>query len=76
MGFIYGFRDCTSNPGLVNKAAQVMAIIIENFAICSLFGQDNLQFFADATSSGIVVTEKFTYHYKMEPSPGRPKYLT
>lgn len=41
-----------------------MEIMIESYAVPSLFGRDNLQYFADTTCSGIIVTERFTYHYK------------
>lgn len=58
------FRNSTGDPNLVNKAAKVMEIMIENFAIASMFGSDNLQYFADVTCSGIIVTERFTYHYR------------
>ncbi|XP_067951307.1 uncharacterized protein [Watersipora subatra] len=62
------FLNSTGDPRLVTDAAKVMEIMIEHFAISSLFGADNLQYFADVTCSGIVVTERFTYHYKYSPA--------
>lgn len=61
---VFPCRNSTDDPSLVNKAAKVMEILIENYAVSSLFGAENLQFFADVTSSGIVVTERFTFQYK------------
>lgn len=61
---IFCYRNSTGDPSLVNRAVKVMEILIENYAVSSLFGADNLQFFADVTSSGIVVTERFTFQYK------------
>jgi len=41
-----------------------MELMIDQFAITSIFGKANLQYFADVTCSGIVVTERFTYKYE------------
>ena len=60
----------------MNKAAKVMEIMIENFAIASMFGSDNLQYFADVTCSGIIVTERFTYHYKYPSQQNIQSMLT
>ncbi|KAF6034487.1 hypothetical protein EB796_007208 [Bugula neritina] len=58
------FQNCAGDPKRVTKAAKVMELMIDQFAITSIFGKANLQYFADVTCSGIVVTERFTYKYE------------
>lgn len=62
------FRNSAGNPNTVKSAAKVMEILIDEFAMPSMFGSDNLQYFADTTCSGILVQEQFTIEYSL-PQP-------
>mgnify|MGYP001795858064 CR=1 FL=1 len=47
------YRNATGDPHLVNNAAKVMQLMIENFANPILFGKSNLEFFTIVTASSL-----------------------
>lgn len=52
---------------MVEHASQVMQILIENFGVASMFGQENIEFFAETTRTSIHIKEKFRYHFQYPP---------
>ncbi|XP_061176258.1 uncharacterized protein LOC133185185 isoform X1 [Saccostrea echinata] len=68
------FHSCATDPAMVEQASQVMQILIENFGVASMFGQENIEFFAETTRTSIHIKEKFRYHFQYPPEdilPGR-----
>ena len=41
-----------------------LQILIDDFGVANMFGRSNIQYFADATMTGIRVQEKFKYEYQ------------
>ncbi|XP_048766598.1 uncharacterized protein LOC125673814 isoform X2 [Ostrea edulis] len=58
------FHSCATDPAMVEHASQVMQILIENFGVASMFGQENIEFFAETTRTSIHIKEKFRYHFQ------------
>lgn len=50
-------RNATGDPLLVNQAAKVMQIMIENFPSVHLFGRKNLEFFHCITNRELVTDD-------------------
>lgn len=61
------FHSCATDPAMVEHASQVMQILIENFGVASMFGQENIEFFAETTRTSIHIKEKFRYHFQYPP---------
>ncbi|XP_021374862.1 uncharacterized protein LOC110464123 isoform X2 [Mizuhopecten yessoensis] len=58
------FHSCAADPGKVEKASRIMQLLIENFGVASMFGQQNIEYFADTTRTGIHIREKFRYEFQ------------
>ncbi|XP_069125710.1 uncharacterized protein [Argopecten irradians] len=58
------FHSCAADPGKVEKASRIMQLLIENFGVASMFGQENIEYFADTTRTGIHIREKFRYEFQ------------
>ncbi|CAH1800114.1 unnamed protein product [Owenia fusiformis] len=58
------FHTCADDPQKVDRAVQVLQILIDNFGVANMFGKKNIQYFADMTQTGIRVQEKFRYEYR------------
>ena len=62
------FHTCADNPHMIEKAVEVLQILIDDFGVANMFGRENIQYFADMTRTGIRVQERFEYRYPMEGS--------
>ena len=58
------FHTCATDLQKVNRAVQVLQILIDDFGVSNMFGSKNIQYFADMTRTGIRVREKYKYEYK------------
>lgn len=58
------FHSCAADPGKVERASRIMQLLIENFGVASMFGQRNIEYFADTTRTGIHIREKFRYEFQ------------
>lgn len=67
------FHSCATDPAMVEHASQVMQILIENFGVASMFGQENIEFFAETTRTSIHIKEKFRYHFQYPPEEILPR---
>lgn len=47
----------------VEKASRIMQLLIDNFGVARVFGQHNIEYFAEATHIEIHVRETFKYQY-------------
>ncbi|KAJ8307808.1 hypothetical protein KUTeg_007221 [Tegillarca granosa] len=61
------FHSCATDPAKVEKASRMMQLLIENFGVTSMFGQDNIQYFSDITHTGIHIRETFKYQFQYPP---------
>jgi len=64
------FHTCNDDPHKVEKAVQVLQILIDDFGVANMFGRKNIQYFADKTRTGIKVKEKFRYEYRYPKEQG------
>jgi hypothetical protein len=70
------FHTCAQKKELIEKASQVLQILIDDFGVANMFGRKNIQYFANVTQSGINVLEKFRYEYQYPPGESVPcKFL-
>ena len=69
------FHSCATDPAMVEHASQVMQILIENFGVASMFGQENIEFFAETTRTSIHIKEKFRYHFQYPTEEILPRNL-
>ena len=58
------FHTCSDDPQKIERAVQVLIILIDDFGVANMFGRKNLQYFANVTRTGIRVKEKFRYDYQ------------
>ncbi|XP_046583406.1 uncharacterized protein LOC124290662 isoform X3 [Haliotis rubra] len=58
------FHTCAEDPGKVEQASRIMQLLIDNFGCPAMFGRDNIEYFTEITSTGILVREKFCYQYQ------------
>ncbi|WAR08951.1 hypothetical protein MAR_018909 [Mya arenaria] len=49
--------------GTVEKASRIMQLLIDNFGVARVFGQHNIEYFAEVTHIEIHVRETFKYQY-------------
>ena len=61
------FHTCATNPAMVEKASRIMQLLIENFGVASMFGQGNIEYFAEITRTEIHIREKFKYQFVYPP---------
>ncbi|XP_064618155.1 uncharacterized protein LOC135482216 [Liolophura sinensis] len=61
------FHTCAEDPEKVTKASQIMQILIDNFGVASMFGEQNINYFAETTRTGLHVRERFRYQYNYPP---------
>lgn len=57
------FHTCATDPAKVEKASRIMQLLIDNFGVARVFGQHNIEYFAEATHIEIHVRETFKYQY-------------
>ena len=57
------FHTCAMDPAKVEKASRIMQLLIDNFGVARVFGQHNIEYFAEATRIEIHVRETFKYQY-------------
>lgn len=67
------FHTCAEDPAKVEKASRIMQLLIDNFGVAAMFGQENIQFFAETTHTGIHVRELFHYHYQYSSQETLPR---
>lgn len=70
------FHTCAEDPGKVEKASRIMQLLIDNFGSPSTFGRDNIEYFTEMTSTGILVREKFRYQYHFPSDEILPRKST
>lgn len=58
------FHTCADDPGRVQKAVEVLQILIDDFGVSNMFGRKNIQYFAEMTRTGIRVKEKYKFDYR------------
>ncbi len=58
------FHTCSDDPKKVEKAVEVLQILIDDFGVSNMFGRRNIQYFAEMTRTGIRVKEKYKFEYK------------
>ncbi|XP_046374336.1 uncharacterized protein LOC124147669 isoform X2 [Haliotis rufescens] len=58
------FHTCAEDPGKVEQASRIMQLLIDNFGCPAMFGRENIDYFTEITSTGILVREKFRYQYQ------------
>ncbi|KAK3097207.1 hypothetical protein FSP39_007494 [Pinctada imbricata] len=61
------FHSCAMSPEKVERASKIMHFLIENFGVASMFGQENIEFFAETTHTSIHIKEKFRYEFQYPP---------
>lgn len=61
------FHTCATNPAMVEKASRIMQLLIENFGVASMFGQENIEYFAEITRTEMHIREKFKYQFVYPP---------
>lgn len=61
------FHTCATNPAMVEKASRIMQLLIENFGVASMFGQENIEYFAEITRTEMRIREKFKYQFVYPP---------
>ena len=64
------FHTCQDDPQKIDRAVQLLQILIDDFGVANMFGRTNIQFFADRTQTGIRVREKFRYEYRYPAAGG------
>ncbi|KAH3739007.1 uncharacterized protein LOC127851283 isoform X2 [Dreissena polymorpha] len=57
------FHTCAMDPAKVEKASRIMQLLIDNFGVARVFGQHNIEYFAEVTRIEIHVRETFKYQY-------------
>lgn len=70
------FHTCAEDPEKVTKASQIMQILIDNFGVASMFGEQNINYFAETTRTGLHVRERFRYQYNYPPEEILPRKYT
>ncbi|KAL8613968.1 hypothetical protein ACOMHN_023204 [Nucella lapillus] len=58
------FHTCAEDPAKVEKASRILQLLIDNFGVAAMFGQHNIQFFAETTHTGIHIRELIRYQYQ------------
>lgn len=58
------FYFCVTDFAMVEYVSQVMQILIENFGVVSMFGQENIEFFVETIRTSIYIKEKFRYYFQ------------
>lgn len=58
------FYFCVTDFVMVEYVSQVMQILIENFGVVSMFGQENIEFFVETIRTSIYIKEKFRYYFQ------------
>ena len=58
------FHTCSDDPKKVQKAVEVLQILIDDFGVSNMFGRRNIQYFAEMTRTGIRVNERYRFEYK------------
>jgi hypothetical protein len=58
------FHTCALDQHRAERAARVIRLMIEDFAVASMFGHDNLQYFAEVTGTCLQVKEHFRYEFR------------
>lgn len=58
------FYFCVIDFAMVEYVSQVMQILIENFGVVSMFGQENIEFFVETIRTSIYIKEKFRYYFQ------------
>ncbi|XP_063402909.1 uncharacterized protein LOC134686957 [Mytilus trossulus] len=61
------FHTCATNPARVEKASRIMQLLIENFGVAGMFGQENIEYFAEITSTEMHIREKFKCQFVYSP---------
>lgn len=67
------FHTCSDDPAKVERASRIMQLLIDNFGISTMFGEQNISFFTEVTHTGIHIREKFRYEYKYPPEEILPR---
>lgn len=61
----------------VERASRIMQLLIDNFGVARVFGQHNIEYFAEVTHIEIHVRETFKYQYSYPSEDVLPrKYST
>lgn len=61
------FHTCATNPARVEKASRIMQLLIENFGVAGMFGQKNIEYFAEITRTEMHIREKFKCQFVYSP---------
>ena len=65
------FHTCSDDPQKVQKAVEVLQILIDDFGVSNMFGRRNIQYFAEMTRTGVRMRDnRQDYRYPMEGSVG------
>lgn len=67
------FHTCAEDPAKVEKASRIMQLLIDNFGVAAMFGQENIQFFVETTHTGIHIRELYRYHYQYSSDDTIPR---
>ena len=67
------FHTCSDDPRRVQRAVEVLQILIDDFGVSNMFGRRNIQYFAEMTRTG---KEKYRFEYRYPRDGSVPcKYL-
>ena len=69
------FHTCAEDPAKVEKASRILQLLIDNFGVAAMFGRENIQFFAEATHTGIHIRELIRYQYQYPSDDTIPREL-
>ncbi len=70
------FHTCSDDPKKIQKAVEVLQILIDDFGVSNMFGRKNIQYFAEMTRTGIRVKEKYKFEYRYPTEGSVPcKYV-
>ena len=69
------FHTCAMDPAKVEKASRIMQLLIDNFGVARVFGQHNIEYFAEVTHIEIHVRETFKYQYSYPGEENLPRKL-
>ena len=68
------FHTCSDDPKRVQRAVEVLQILIDDFGVSNMFGRRNIQYFAEMTRTG---KEKYRFEYRYPRDGSVPcKYLS
>ncbi|XP_053396815.1 uncharacterized protein LOC123551316 isoform X1 [Mercenaria mercenaria] len=68
------FHTCAMDPAKVEKASRIMQLLIDNFGVARVFGQHNIEYFAEVTHIEIHVRETFKYQYSYPAEDILPRH--